>query len=62
MIWRCVALDFRGKRCGRFAPISIPVTFTWDPTTGAGVGVGGAVDPDLADREAATTRQRRGLR
>jgi hypothetical protein len=34
----CVALDFRGRRCGRRSVCEFPITFTWDPVRGVGTG------------------------
>ena len=35
---RCVALDFRGKRCNRRTVCMVPTIFSWDPVKGVGVG------------------------
>jgi hypothetical protein len=34
----CVALDYRGRRCGRPHFSEVPITFTWDPVRGIGIG------------------------
>lgn len=35
---RCVAIDFRGRRCNRRTVCIAPVTYEWDPVRGVGVG------------------------
>jgi len=34
----CVALDFRGRRCGRRCVTIVPIIFEWDPVRGVGTG------------------------
>ena len=34
----CMAIDARGRRCGRYSYTEVPITFTWDPTNGRGTG------------------------
>ena len=35
---RCLALDFRGKRCNRRIASIVPILFSWDPVRGVGTG------------------------
>src|SRR5271167_2034579 len=34
----CIALTVRGQRCGRPHFSESPISFTWNPTTGRGIG------------------------